>query len=589
MATFTAYSNTYDGRYLQLTITQTKNTSSNSSTLNWTLTSAGGSVNYYTVHPTTIKINGIEVYSKAKTSYTTAEFPAAKGSTSGSLTVYHNSSGNLTVPVVFQTAVYSTSYMDDYGGSFKLDSIATKATLTGVGDIIDGSESVTILPNYSNPSGAYIELILSTSGADDVVIPLNRNASYQIITLTSEQITALRKGVKSGDRADLIYRLDTHTDLFIYSHEVVKSYILTNHTPTLNPVAYDGNDTTYALTGNRDVFIRGFSNAYVDTGAQARKDATITKYYIRNNPTLITTDSGTINKVQSNEFVFTVEDSRGNRTTQTLEKTLIEYIPVTANLSTITQIVGERGAISTLNISGNYFGGSFGNVNNSLTISYCLKNENGELGEWIELTPEVSGDSYNASQEFDELDYQASRTIVVKVKDKLVDIEKETVIQVVPVFDWSDQDFNFNVPVAIQGWQVDTIVEESTSETGFYEDANGTTQDGGYEWTFRKWSSGLMECWCSLPITTNVSTAWGGLYTSGRLIETNLLFPREFADVPVVTATLAAGYAGGLLMTTGNNSKPVTNYSAGTLEIARGTSLSNASYTINYNVKGRWK
>lgn len=50
MATWT--SGSYEGRYLQLTITETVNVAANTSTLNWTLTSAGGSANYYTVDAT---------------------------------------------------------------------------------------------------------------------------------------------------------------------------------------------------------------------------------------------------------------------------------------------------------------------------------------------------------------------------------------------------------------------------------------------------------------------------------------------------------------------------------------------------------
>ena len=41
----------HDGRYLKLTVTQTKGTSEqNYSTINWTLESIGGSVNYYTIY-----------------------------------------------------------------------------------------------------------------------------------------------------------------------------------------------------------------------------------------------------------------------------------------------------------------------------------------------------------------------------------------------------------------------------------------------------------------------------------------------------------------------------------------------------------
>lgn len=54
MASWT--SSSYEGRYLQLTITETVNTPGNSSTLSWTLTSAGGIETYYTVDATTVTI-----------------------------------------------------------------------------------------------------------------------------------------------------------------------------------------------------------------------------------------------------------------------------------------------------------------------------------------------------------------------------------------------------------------------------------------------------------------------------------------------------------------------------------------------------
>lgn len=40
----------YDGRYLQLDISESVNVVGNSSTLSWTLTSTGGASTYYTMH-----------------------------------------------------------------------------------------------------------------------------------------------------------------------------------------------------------------------------------------------------------------------------------------------------------------------------------------------------------------------------------------------------------------------------------------------------------------------------------------------------------------------------------------------------------
>ncbi len=56
----------YDGRYLQLDISESVNVVGNSSTLSWTLTSTGGASTYYTiVDTTTVTINGTTVYSRA--------------------------------------------------------------------------------------------------------------------------------------------------------------------------------------------------------------------------------------------------------------------------------------------------------------------------------------------------------------------------------------------------------------------------------------------------------------------------------------------------------------------------------------------
>ena len=120
MATYT--SNNYEGRYLQLNISEFTNAISNTSTLYWTLSSVGGAVNYYAVGATTVKINGETVYSKDQTSWDSRVFPAAKGSVSGSINVTHNSDGSKSIYVEFSTRVYYYTPVD-YGGTLLLTNI----------------------------------------------------------------------------------------------------------------------------------------------------------------------------------------------------------------------------------------------------------------------------------------------------------------------------------------------------------------------------------------------------------------------------------------------------------------------------------
>lgn len=190
MATFT--SNTYDGRYLQLTITESVDVPSNTSTLTWTLTSAGGSAVYYTIDETIITINGITVYSKARTNWEDRVFPAAKGSVSGSLPVVHNSDGTKTATVEFFTRVYVFGSLD-YGGTMTLTNIDRTAPtvscsvsgITASGFKITANSSATADTwQYSLNGGSSWTQFSTTAGtsASITLSSLSANTSYSVRT-----------------------------------------------------------------------------------------------------------------------------------------------------------------------------------------------------------------------------------------------------------------------------------------------------------------------------------------------------------------------------------------------------------------------
>jgi hypothetical protein len=60
--TFTLKSVEYQTRYLELVCTQTTDIAKNQSTIDWTLSSKGGTSNYYSTGPTTVTIAGKQVY-----------------------------------------------------------------------------------------------------------------------------------------------------------------------------------------------------------------------------------------------------------------------------------------------------------------------------------------------------------------------------------------------------------------------------------------------------------------------------------------------------------------------------------------------
>lgn len=183
-------SNNYDGRYLNLYISETINTINNTSTLNWTLSSVGGSVNYYRIDETTVTINGTQVYHKGVTQWDSKEFPAAKGSVSGTITITHNAGGDKTVYVGFSTRVYSWGAVD-YGGNMALTTIdRTEPTInistsgiTAYGVTVSATASTTCdIWDYSTNGGTSWTNFSNSAGtsANKAITGLSPNTSYTI-------------------------------------------------------------------------------------------------------------------------------------------------------------------------------------------------------------------------------------------------------------------------------------------------------------------------------------------------------------------------------------------------------------------------
>ena len=189
MATFT--SNTYQGRYLQLTVVESSvDAVANTSTLTWTLTSTGGESNYYTTDATTVTINGTQVYYKARTYWDSYEFPAKKGSTSGTLVVPHNSNGSKTVTIVFSTRVYVYG-SQDYGGTMDLTAIdRTAPTVTqSISNITANSFKVTATSSATADDWSYslddgitgtVFSTTASTSASTTVTGLQPNTTYNV-------------------------------------------------------------------------------------------------------------------------------------------------------------------------------------------------------------------------------------------------------------------------------------------------------------------------------------------------------------------------------------------------------------------------
>lgn len=480
------------------------------------------------------------------------------------------------------------------------------------------TDSSSCLVKYNYNSKAYlssstnpitsIQVALSLDGETDDVpyreIPLN-NTSYTF-NLTDEERETLRAKAQGSTSFPVYYLTkitrkistismsgttiqptasngDTYAE-FIGKTERILTIVGCN--PTLNSTVKDIKPETLALTGNENTFVRYESMAEYAINAIASKHATIVSQSVQCGSKVIENlPYGVIDDVESAAFIFYVLDSRGMAAQSLVQKNLVEYVKPTCYQKLEIELSGETGANVKLTVNGNYYNGSFGAADNSLLLEVRYTDANGNMGAWKTLTgtPTFSDNTYKLEATLSGFNYGNGYTFQCRATDKLNVVQSsQYTIRLLPVFDWSEKDFNFNVPVNIDAEDLsmhgETIIRHSEStnntvvsasngniyirpggtdstsgETIFYGNGNvkfngtvtfadGTTGGGASDptdafadyviqigeeamgtngtWYWRKWNSGKAEAWgCRNFGNMAVTTAWGNLYRSAILTQ----------------------------------------------------------------------
>ena len=695
MATFTSAS--YDGRYLQLIISETVNVAANTSTLKWTLTSAGGNSSYYTIDDTTVTINGTQVYYKARTAWDSKVFPAAKGSTSGTITVAHGSDGKKTITVGFSTRVYIYGPVD-YGGSMTLTNIDrtaptvtfTTSAITASGFKISATSSATAdiwqystnggssWTQFSTTAGTSASVTLSslspntsytvkvrarkksnqvygTSGsstvktlggavvnsatavtADASTVTLKVNvtvysASYKYtlaikngsttyltisglslsagtadrsITLTAAQRTTLltaMANLKSFTGTFAVTTLSGTTQVgSVSSKTATVQTTAANSAPTNGGFTFeDSYSTTYNITGNNQLFIQGKSTLKVTpVTATAKNNATIASYTVTCSGLTASNTTGaamTVGKISSSgtvSVVLTVTDSRGYTASVSKSITVIPYSNPKVSSVTLRR-TNEIDAEMQLKFSGSISAISVdGTQKNSVQyVRYRYKKTSETTySSYVSILGSTtrSGTSFSYSNlSFLSLDADSSYDFHLQIQDRLYSLSSLDLYFVVPqgtpLIALRKKKVGINTPNPQATLDVNGNVRIDGSPLSDYVIAQGTSGI----WTYRKWKSGIAECWGRKSVSTAIGSAWGNLYTSGSLSALNITFPFTFSAVPTVTANLTCNGTGAILMVPGSSPGASTT-STGVFELTRGSAMtSSATFWVNFHVIGK--
>ena len=232
--------------------------------------------------------------------------------------------------------------------------------------------------------------------------------------------------------------------------------------PGVSVSAEDINAYTIALTGSNKKIIKGFSDVKVTTTATEKNSAKISSVSVTCGSVTKAGTSVTFDNAESTAITATVKDDRGYSNSATASgMTLINYI-----VPTIVESISRESPTSdvvNISVTGKWFNGSFGSVTNTLKVEVRYKPKSqsayADSDKYVSMTVKTSGNTYTATLSLPGLAYTQAYSIRIRVSDAVhvydgplaepVYSNKE-ISKGIPIFDWGENDFQFNVPVGFR-------------------------------------------------------------------------------------------------------------------------------------------
>lgn len=366
--------------------------------------------------------------------------------------VAHNADGSKSVTITGKFNIQATlsgSYIGSVSASktVTLDTIPRAAAIKTAPNFTDEGNPVI---TYSNPAGnavTSLQACISFTGAraDIAYRDIPKTGTSYTFNLTDAEREVLQEGCTTTKSMTVYFYIQTVLGGSTYRSRLAKTLTIANAAPTLVCSVADGDAEAFALTGDASRYIKGYSDAAYTMEATGKKHATVKSLQLKCGSKTATAASGTLVDVDAATFTFTATDSRGYTATQTATCTLVDYSAPTCTLR-----AGQPTADGDLafTISGQYAAVDFGAVENALTVQYRMAENDGDFSGWVTVEHNASSGSYTADVALSGLDYRTKYTIQARAVDKLeAAVSSARSVKAMPLFDWGEDDFSFNVPV----------------------------------------------------------------------------------------------------------------------------------------------
>lgn len=444
----------------------------NTTTIKYKIVGAGGYTGYVLTRNIKCVIDGTTVYQTGTTAIKVYKGTVLK---EGTITIKHDADGTRDFEASLEAGIYYTTVNCKGDDSWTLNTIPQKSTVSAtncdIGDITtitikraSSSFTHTLTWSCAGLSGTFATKTANTTVKPTIPttifakIPNDRTATMTITCETFNGSTSLGKS----------------------TCEIIVTVNEDDCKPALSfGSILDVNDISITLTGNNTKFVKGVSNAKIsDVTVSANNSATIKSVQFINDKQTVDVDwawlpaEAIIYGVTSGTFTIKATDSRGYVTSIPYAATMFEYfkptLVVTANRET------QTGDVVKAEYSGKWFNEG---ISNTFGLQYRIKQGNGSFGEWVDVVTVGTDGITTAFGEFEKttnayqgyftleesFDYREEYQIEFLVYDYVNDDITQicSIIRGVPVCDWGENDFNFNVPTTYKGKKLFYIVGDS--------------------------------------------------------------------------------------------------------------------------------
>lgn len=439
-------SNTYQGRYLYLDVSeQSYSVADNSSVVKWEVAVVGGTSSFYQVAPTKAVVNGTTVYETTSTTpWNAGKFPANRGSVSGTLTIPHDSDGKKTISFTLSSGIYD-GLIYDSSGTLKLTDIPRGSTFTASGEVFVG-EAVSIsvkkaistlthslkytfggLTGYVTESGGLqsSEVKLSSTSfsfaVPDSWYAQFPNASSSTLTLT---LTSYSGSTKVGN--------STTQTVKVKANQAVCA-------PVITASVVDAQTSVTKVTGNNQKLVRYASTARCTMTAAGSKYSTIKSMTVNGMAYSSALDFAV--GYGTKDFVFVATDSRGYTSTIVVSPEIVEYVKLHPYIDVVRN--GADAGTATVTISGSFFNGNFGVQDNEVAVNLSV---NG--GDDIDVPVTITDDFFVGKTTIEGIAYTNSYSLDYTVTDNIDEYQAQYTIDAgLPIFAWKQHEFTHNTYV----------------------------------------------------------------------------------------------------------------------------------------------